>query len=58
MFHVVMSLLSSFRIGVRIKQVVERVIQKTVVTPWPWWFSLRPWHLRSLWFITYSSHRD
>ena len=37
MFHVVMSLLSSFRIGVRIKQVFERVIQKTVVTPWPWY---------------------
>lgn len=31
MFHTVMSLLSSFRIGVRIKQVVERAIRKTVV---------------------------
>ena len=31
MFHTVMSLLSSFRIGVRIKQVIERVIRKTVV---------------------------
>jgi hypothetical protein len=31
MFHTVMSLLSSFKIGVRIKQVVERAIRKTVV---------------------------
>lgn len=31
MFHTVMSLLSTFRIGARIKQVIERAIRKTIV---------------------------